>query len=120
MQRYNRVPTDESSEGRRADDSSRRRESIERVTVRAHALLWVVGAVLVARYTAIFHVVAADPRVHSFFLQLAVAALCVCAAVFVYLVIYLPYIARITLPWDVYCPKMIPTATLAGVVAALW
>lgn len=36
-----------------------------------------------------------------------------------YLAVYLPYIRRIHLEWSVYCPRMIPTATIVGVLAAL-
>lgn len=51
------------------------------------------------------------------FIGLGYAALAVGFTVYMYLVVYLPYIARIDLAWEVYCPNMIPTATLAGVTA---
>lgn len=35
-----------------------------------------------------------------------------------YLAVYLPYIKRMHLEWNVYCPRMIPTATVTGVVAS--
>lgn len=45
----------------------------------------------------------------------------VCAGINVcitaYLAIYLPYVKRIHLEWSVYCPRMIPTATVVGVIA---
>jgi hypothetical protein len=34
-----------------------------------------------------------------------------------YLAVYLPYIKRIHLEWSVYCPRMIPAATVVGAVA---
>lgn len=40
-------------------------------------------------------------------------------AVLFYLVVYLPYIAKIHLEWNVYCPRAIPAATIAGVIAWL-
>jgi hypothetical protein len=36
-----------------------------------------------------------------------------------YLTVWLPYVQRITLSWNVYCPRAIPTATAVGVVCAL-
>jgi hypothetical protein len=39
--------------------------------------------------------------------------------VFCYLVIWLPYIAKIRLDWAVYAPRAIPIATACGVLAGL-
>jgi hypothetical protein len=36
-----------------------------------------------------------------------------------YLTVWLPYVQRITLSWNVYCPRAIPTATAIGLVCAL-
>ena len=37
-----------------------------------------------------------------------------------YLAVWLPYVAKIHLEWAVYCPRMIPTATVIGLICALW
>lgn len=44
----------------------------------------------------------------------------VVVAIMFYLLVYLPYIARIYLDWSTYAPNMIPTATAAGVTAVVW
>lgn len=36
-----------------------------------------------------------------------------------YLAVYLPYIARITLEWNVYCPRVIPTVLFFSVICAI-
>ena len=59
----------------------------------------------------------APPR--SAFVAIGCVASGVVFAVFLYLVVYLQYVARVRIAWDVYAPRMIPTATAAGVVAAL-
>jgi hypothetical protein len=40
--------------------------------------------------------------------------------IFVYLTVWLPYILKITAPWDIYCPNMIPLATGLGVACAFF
>ena len=54
-----------------------------------------------------------------FFTYIAAAGMGVVLACFVYLSIYLPYIKRIKLAWEVYCPNVIPVATAAGTIAFL-
>ncbi len=43
----------------------------------------------------------------------------ICLALAFYLVVYLPYVARIELDWEVYCPRVIPTATVAGLLSCV-
>lgn len=40
------------------------------------------------------------------------------ACITCYLAIWLPYVQKIRLEWSVYCPRMIPTATMAGFSAS--
>lgn len=61
----------------------------------------------------------ADAAVCSGFLQVALVCTGVNVCITAYLAIYLPYIKKIQLEWSVYCPRMIPTATAVGVVAAV-
>jgi hypothetical protein len=35
---------------------------------------------------------------------------CICF----YLTVWLPCVSRVTLDWSIYCPRMIPTATIIG------
>lgn len=48
------------------------------------------------------------------------AAVGVVLAIMVYLTLYLPHVRHIDTDWNEYDPRMIPTATAAGVVAVLW
>ena len=54
----------------------------------------------------------------SGFFQVALICTGVTICITAYLVIYLPCIKRIQLKRSVYCPRMIPTATIVGTVAA--
>lgn len=56
-----------------------------------------------------------SPR--RFWLDLALLCSGVFIAAGVYLTVYLPLIAQVHAPWEVYCPNVIPVATAAGVVA---
>ncbi|CAE7848993.1 TMEM128 [Symbiodinium sp. KB8] len=123
---YEPVPTSEaaSAEGRRR--RRQRRETIEAISNKIHALLWVIGAGLVLFLTDFFTVLFTDERVSWFWLDLALLCSGVFIAAGVYLTVYLPLIAQVHAPWEVYCPNVIPVATAAGVVAfisyaaALW
>ncbi|ETI33443.1 hypothetical protein F443_19878 [Phytophthora nicotianae P1569] len=87
-------------------------------STRLHAFLWVAAAGLVAYGTDFFRVIITDPRVKRGFFQVALVCTGINICITAYLAVYLPYIKRIKLEWSVYCPRMIPTATIVGVVAA--
>lgn len=40
-------------------------------------------------------------------------------AIMGYCTIYLPHIARVGLPFEIYAPQLVPVATVAGVIAFL-
>jgi hypothetical protein len=123
----------------------RRRETIERINTKIHAFFWVLAAALTVYYTRIWEVVWSDPRIlgcvppglHTYHTpsQSSITLLLVLCSIFVdvglisigivltimlYLTVYLPRIARITVDWDVYDPRMIPAATAAGVASIVW
>jgi hypothetical protein len=50
-------------------------------------------------------------------LNVAVVSLAVVFGIFVYLAVWLPFIARVSVPWEIYCPNMIPAATGASAVS---
>lgn len=52
-------------------------------------------------------------------LSLGYACLGVVLCLWAYLTLWLPYIARIDLPWSTYVPWAIPTASAAGVLSYL-
>jgi hypothetical protein len=49
-------------------------------------------------------------------LNVAVFAFTIVVGIFLYLAIWLPLVQKVTVPWDIYCPNMIPIATGASVV----
>lgn len=56
----------------------------------------------------------------SFYFNIAVVAFGINTCITLYLAIWLPYVAKIHLEWAVYCPRMIPTATIVGLICGLW
>jgi hypothetical protein len=38
--------------------------------------------------------------------------------IFFYLTVWMPYVLKVTAPWDIYCPNMIPTATGLGAASS--
>jgi hypothetical protein len=88
--------------------------------------LWIFIAVLVAYYTQIFKVAVVDDRVGRIPLQLALACLACNLVIMLYLCLWLPLIQRINIPWEIYCPRLIPISSGLGVgsfllfVIAFW
>ena len=104
------------------DDAARKRrrsETIELVSAKLQAAAWVAAAALVFTHGGLKDVALDAARTNAPFVYLGLAASAVVGAVFCYLVLYLRYVARVELDWDVYAPRAIPTATAAGVVAFL-
>jgi hypothetical protein len=96
-----------------------RQAEVEAISSKIHGALWVAGAVLTLYLTRVWSVALHDERVARGWLDLGLGGLGVDVACLLYLTVYLPYVARVHLSWDVYCPNVIPLATAAGVVAAL-
>lgn len=63
-----------------------------------------------------FHSIALVQMVCRIALNVAVVAFTVVVGIFFYLAVWLQYMKKVTVPWDIYCPNMIPTATGASVV----
>ena len=94
-----------------------RREATETVSNKLHAALWVIAAGAVCIFTQFPSTVLYDPAISSGWLWLCVVATGIALACGVYLLVYLPYIARISVSWDVYCPNIIPIASISGFIA---
>lgn len=118
-----------------------RAETFERINMKIQALAWVVIAAVVVYYTNFFHVLFSDPKVDRYDvwhvvkhhltmihvlkcccpsgrLYFNIATICFginCCIAF-YLTVWLPYVKRIEIDWNIYCPRMIPTATGVGVL----
>ncbi|KAL0592670.1 hypothetical protein ABG067_000235 [Albugo candida] len=95
-----------------------RSQRAELYSTKLHALLWIVAAIIAARYLDIVHVIFYDTRVRTGFFHVAVLLSGLYACITCYLAIWLPYVQKIRLEWSVYCPRMIPTATMAGFSAS--
>ena len=52
---------------------------------------------------------------HRICLNLAIVLITANIGIMLYLTLWLPLIEKITVPWDVYCPSMIPISTGLGV-----
>ena len=125
--RYGRVDEQsaESTAGREpptgVDRYGHKPESVlDRIATKIHAAFWVALAVIVTYYGGVVDVALTPAKSNIYFLVVGAGASGVVFAIFMYLVVYLPYIARINVEWSVYAPPAIPTATGAGVVASLW
>ena len=56
----------------------------------------------------------------SYMIDLGFVATGVVLVIALYVVIYMPYIARVDIDSRVYAPKLVPAATIAGLLALLW
>lgn len=85
------------------------------------AALWVVAAVLVFVYGKVGAAAGDSSGGKSLPWALGVgyASVGVFLTLGLYLVVYLPYIARIHLPWSTYVPWAVPAGAAAGVTAYL-
>lgn len=82
---------------------------------------WVSVAVLTARYTNFFHVILSD-QVNRPILHLAAACLSINTVLLLYLTVYLPKFVKLTdsSAWEVYCPRVVPSMGLFGVLSAIF
>eukprot|EP00743_Colponemidia_sp_Colp-15_P006506 GILK01007005.1.p1 GENE.GILK01007005.1~~GILK01007005.1.p1 ORF type:complete len:201 (+),score=26.18 GILK01007005.1:280-882(+) len=123
--KYERVATEEHEDGeiraedeRMAERERRKKIWVDRLnwmSVKAHASFWVVAASSVIYYTNFFRVIWEHPNVNYLFFRLGLMGLGINIAIIFYLSIYLPYIARVEEEWDIYCPRVIPVATVVGI-----
>jgi len=84
-------------------------------------VVWIVLALLVARWTKFFTTLFSDDRVIRPLLYLAVIGLGINTVLMLYLTVYLPKFVRITdsSAWDVYCPRVIPSMTAVGILTGV-
>lgn len=84
-------------------------------------MVWLTTAVLVERWTSFFHVLVSSQQVNRPVLHIAVACLAINTVLLLYLTVYLPKVVKLTdsSAWEVYCPKVIPSMGLFGVVSAI-
>lgn len=92
-------------------------------------MFWVSLSIMTIYLTDFFVVAFTDPPeceqkkrmdcVDRFYFNLSLVNFIVLICIFFYLSVYLPYIARIDLPWDTHCPRMIPAACCVSAVGSL-
>mmetsp|Transcript_23992 Transcript_23992/g.35212 ORF Transcript_23992/g.35212 Transcript_23992/m.35212 type:complete len:156 (+) Transcript_23992:50-517(+) len=116
--RYRKVPQYEAND---AEESKKEKaEQLERVSTKIHALFWVAAAVAVIIYTDFINVLLHSERVNRFSLNIAIALFFANVGIVIYLTLWLPLVQKVTVSWDIYCPRMIPTATLLGVLCIIF
>ena len=115
---YTPVPSNASE---RVSDNHRRarRSAMDTVSNKLHALLWVLAAAAVVIFTDVPRITFTDERISQVWLIIALCASGMAAACALYLTVYLPYIARVYAAWEVYCPNVVPMATLSSLAAFL-
>jgi hypothetical protein len=124
MSTYRRVPQTAGSSAAGPSAAEKRRLAQERsknaeiISNKIHALFWVVLAGFTLIQTNFLHRCFADPEVNRLFFNASLALIAVNGTLLLYLAVYLPYVARVTLPWDVYCPRVIPTICGLSLVCA--
>ncbi|KAH9104546.1 hypothetical protein LEN26_015008 [Aphanomyces euteiches] len=91
----------------------------EWVSTKIHAVLWIVGAASLAYFLDVFRVAFRDARVHRIYFNIGLVCFGINCCITMYLAVWLPYVKKINLEWSVYCPRMIPTATVVGLLCAL-
>eukprot|EP00936_MAST-01D_sp_MAST-1D-sp1_P002296 g2296.t1 len=116
-------PSSDHSDDKAHDDAEAakkaRAERMENINNKLHALMWCVLAGMTVYYTDFFRVLLEDPRIDRFYFNIAVVAFGINTCITLYLAVWLPYVAKIHLEWAVYCPRMIPTATVVGLICTL-
>jgi len=122
--RYRRVAQTENPEEQ--DVKKKRADRIERITSKLHAIVWIAASVAIIVYTQIFQNAMSDIRVNRTSLYAAVVCLVANLGIILYLTIWIPLVLKVTAPWDIYCPHLIPISTGLGLLCfilfmiALW
>jgi uncharacterized membrane protein len=84
-------------------------------------VVWVTIAIVVAKFTRFFPILLNDDRIVKPLLYASLVLMGVNTVLMLYLVLYLPRVKGITdsSAWDVYCPRVVPTLTLNGILIAI-
>ncbi|CAM9603735.1 unnamed protein product [Heterosigma akashiwo] len=123
-QRYKRVQNveDDSPNPRsdREEAKKKRSDLIDTINAKIHALFWCAGAGAVMYYTDFIRVMLESDEVNRLYFNLGVVCFGSNCCFMFYLTVYLPYIKKITLSWNIYCPRVIPTMTITGLACGLF
>ena len=97
-------------------NKKKRGERIDRITAKLHALVWVVLSISIILYTNLLNVAYSDERVNRYSLNFAVVCFVANMGIVLYLTLYLPLVLKVTAPWEIYCPHLIPISTVLGLL----
>jgi len=124
---YTQVPTSSDQAEVDAEQAKKNRnKKIDQISSKVHALFWVATAIALIVYLDIWNVVMNDTRVNRVALNLSVFSFAANVTICLYLTLWLPFVKKNTLPWEIYCPRMIPAATalcltcLFSSILAMW
>lgn len=56
---------------------------------------------------------------YRMYLSSAVACFIANVTIMLYLTLWLPYVQKITIPWEIYCPNLIPIATFLSITCMI-
>ncbi len=111
---------DEYKDTIRDDEEGEQQNSVsERIRNKLHALVWVLVGGGVLYWTNLLRVALFDNRVNRFWFNLATICSAANFIILVYLTVWVTRIKRIKIPWNIYCPRAIPIATILGVVCGI-
>ena len=123
---YEQVPSSDQSDKDAAEEKKERAKKLEVISSKMHALFWVILSIMLIVYLDIWKVIMNDTRINRIALNLAVFTFAANIVICLYLTFWLPFVKKVTLPWEIYCPRMIPTATALGLlcmassIIAMW
>ena len=113
--RYRRVSRDEENEAE--DVKKRQSDRIERITAKLHALFWVATSATLAYQLDMLGLIMRGQQVGQISLRIGILSLVASITIILYLTIWLPVVMKNNIPWDIYCPRMIPSATFLGILS---
>ena len=112
---YRRVAQE--AESTEAEEGKKKQaERIDRITAKIHAGLWVVFSIVILFYTNLLNVAFSDERVNRYSLNAAIVCFVANMGIVLYLTLYLPLVLKVTAPWEIYCPHLIPISTVLGLL----
>jgi hypothetical protein len=113
---YRRVAQSDPTEEEESKKS--RAERIEKITSKIHALLWVAAAIAIFLLNDISMLIHSD-KINRFAFNLSIVSFVANVGIIIYLTVMLPLVFKVTIPWEIYCPNMIPLSTFLGLLCIL-
>ena len=127
--RYKRVSQSDPEE---EESKKIRAERVEKIIAKLHAVFWVAAAIAIIILTDLFNLIHSDKinrfdnlfisiiQIYLYYIRwsfnLTIILFTTNFGIFLYLTIWLPLVLKITIPWDIYCPNMIPISTFLSVL----